>query len=100
MPSIPAGLIAWPAPTAADQPQDRCRIGEDLRRDFAEPGEQLSAVELRRIEPAQQGIVVQEEVVDPVLQRLRVGEVAHPDRAAADLVLVSRADAAAGGADL
>src|SRR5437763_273417 len=40
-----------------------------------------------------------EEIVDPVFKRARVGETADPHGAAADLVLVGRADAAAGRAD-
>ena len=41
---------------------------------------------------------MRQEAVDLVRQRVEIGEVHQPDRAAADLVLVSRADAAPGGA--
>ena len=36
---------------------------------------------------------------DLAVERFRLGEIDEPDRAAADLVLVGRADAAAGGSD-
>jgi hypothetical protein len=42
---------------------------------------------------------MRQQAVDLVRQRVEIGEVHQPDRAAADLVLVSRADAAPGGAD-
>ena len=41
-----------------------------------------------------------EQAIDLVVERIRVGEVHETDRAPGDLVLVSRADAALGGADL
>ena len=41
-----------------------------------------------------------EQAVDLAAERIRVGEVHEPDRAPGDLVLVSRTDAALGGADL
>ena len=40
-----------------------------------------------------------EQALDLAVEHLQVGEVHQPDRAAADLVLVGRPDAAAGGAD-
>ena len=40
------------------------------------------------------------EAVELRAELAEMGEVADPDRAAADLVLISRADAAPGGADL
>ena len=43
---------------------------------------------------------VRQQAIDLVRQRVEVGEVHQADGAAADLVLVGRADAAAGGADL
>ena len=83
-----------------EQPPHRRGIGQDFGRDLAQPGEQLGAVEFRRVEPAQQRVMVQQQIVDPVLERRRVGEVANPHRAAPDLVLIGRADAAPGGAEL
>src|SRR3954468_15382608 len=43
---------------------------------------------------------MQQQIVDSVFEGSWIGEIADPHRAAADLVLVGRADAAAGGADL
>ena len=87
------------APRLVEQPPDRRGVGQELRRDLAQPGQHVGAVELRRVEPAQQRVVVQQQIVDPVFERLRLGQIADPHRAAADLVLVGRADAAAGRAD-
>ena len=44
--------------------------------------------------------MVGEQAIDRVVQRVGIGEVHQADRAPGDLVLVSRADAALGGADL
>jgi hypothetical protein len=44
--------------------------------------------------------VVEQQLVDLLGQQGGLGEVAGPDGPAADLVLIGRADAAAGGADL
>ena len=55
--------------------------------------------DLLHAEAAAQRIVVREQPLDLAVQHLEVREVHQPDRAAADLVLVGRADAAAGGAD-
>jgi hypothetical protein len=44
--------------------------------------------------------VVQEQLVELALQQRRIGQIAQPEAAARHLVLVGRADAAAGGADL
>ena len=49
---------------------------------------------------APQRIVVGEQTLDLVVEHLRLGEVHEPDRAPRDLVLVGRADAALGRADL
>ena len=83
-----------------EQAPHRAGIGQDVRRDRGQRGEQLAAIDLGLAEPAQQRVVVQQRVVDAPFERLWIGEIAHPDRAAPDFVLVSRADAAAGGTDL
>ena len=49
--------------------------------------------------PAPQRIVVRQQPLDLAVERRQVGEVHQADRAAADLVLIGRADAAPGGAD-
>jgi hypothetical protein len=75
-------------------------IRQDLRRNRVQRGEQFAAIDLGRIEPAQQRVVVQQQVVHPLFERLRIGEVADPDGAAADLVFICGADAAPGRAEL
>ena len=50
-------------------------------------------------EAAAQGIVMDQESLDLAPERHGIGEVVDPDGAPADLVLVSRANAATGGAD-
>src|SRR6185437_5767242 len=70
-----------------------------LRRDGPQPADQLVAVDLGLIEPAQQRVVVQQELVNTLLERLRIGQVADPQRPPPDLVLIGRADAAAGRPD-
>ena len=63
-------------------------------------GHQRVLVDLGLAEAAPQRIVVHQDAVDLGPQRAEVLEVLHADGAAADLVLVGRADAAPGGADL
>ena len=58
------------------------------------------AVDRRLAEAGAQRVVVRAQAVELRLEIVEMGEVADADRAAADLVLVSRADAAPGGADL
>ena len=54
---------------------------------------------LLQIEAAAQRVVVRQQAVDLVRQRVEVGQIHQADGAAADLVLIGGADAAAGGAD-
>jgi hypothetical protein len=56
--------------------------------------------ELVETEAAAQGVVMREQPLDLLRQGREVGEVHEPDGTAADLVLVGRADAALGGANL
>ena len=58
-----------------------------------------AAVELLQAEAAAQRVVVRQQAVDLVRQGVEVGQIHQADGAAADLVLIGRADAAAGGAD-
>ena len=53
-----------------------------------------------RPRPRHSGVVMREQALDLVVERIGLGEVHQPDRAPADLVLVGRADAALGRADL
>ena len=71
-----------------------------IGRDLAQFGEQRCAIDRRLAEPGAQRVVMRAEPVELRIQRVEMRQIAHPDRAAADLVLVSRADAAPGGADL
>ncbi len=78
------------------------RLGErqQLRGEGQQPVEQIALLEGRGAEAAQQRVVMQQQLVELVGQRLRLGEVGDPDGAARHLVLVGGADAAPGGADL
>ncbi len=58
-----------------------------------------AAVDLFELEPAAQRIVVRQQPVDLVRQRIEIGEIHQPDRAAADLVFIGWADAATGRPD-
>ncbi len=78
----------------------RLGIGEHDVGNLAKVAEQALAVDRRFAEAGAERIVVRAQPLDLRPQRVEMGEVAHADRAAADLVLVSRADAAARGADL
>ena len=79
---------------------DRLGEGQQLGRQGGELGQQRLAVDLLDAEAAAQRVVVEQQLVDLGRQGVGVGEVADADRAARHLVLVGRADAAAGGADL
>ena len=62
--------------------------------------EQPLAVDRRLAEAGAQRVVMRAQAVEQRPQVVELGEVADADRAAADLVLVGRADAAPRGADL
>ena len=78
------------------------RLGElqheigDLAEVALEPG----AVDAGLAEAGAQRVVMGADAVELRPELAEMGEVADPDRAAADLVLIGRADAAPGGADL
>ncbi len=57
------------------------------------------ALEFGQVEAAAQRVVMRQQAVDLVGQRVGIGEIHQPDGAAADLVFIGRADAALGGAD-
>ncbi len=78
---------------------DRGRIGQDFRRDLGQLGDQLVGTVFGMPQAAAQRIVVVEDVLHPGLEGGGVGQVNDADSAAADLVLIGRADAAACGAD-
>ena len=68
--------------------------------DFGQVVEQTLAVDRRLAETGAECVVVRAQAVEQRSELPEMGEVAHPDRAAADLVLVGGADAAARRADL
>ena len=78
----------------------RLHMRQDARRQRQQPSSSACLLERLGAQAAQQRVVVQQQLVQLVGQRLRLGQVAHADGAAGDLVLVGRADAAARGADL
>ena len=78
----------------------RLRIFEHEGRDLAQFGEQLLAVDRLLFEPRAQRVVMRAQPVELRFEMVEMRQIAHADRAAADLVLVSRTDAAPGGADL
>ena len=82
-----------------EQPPHRVGVGQKLRRQPGQFVQNSAAVDFVQIEPAAQRVVMRQQPVDLVRQRIEIGEVHQPDRAAADLVLIGRPDAAPGGAD-
>ncbi len=79
---------------------DGLDVGRDLRRDLAQLRKQLRAVDLIGAHAAEQRVVMQQQRFDLRIQRGGIEQVADADGAARDLVLIGRADAAAGCADL
>ena len=81
---------------------DPDRPGElqDEVGDLAEVALEPRAVDRRLAEAGAQRVVMGAQPVELRPELAEMGEVADPDRAAADLVLIGRADAAPGGADL
>ena len=73
---------------------------QNLGRDRDQFGANGGAARRRQPETPAQGIMMGEQAIDLVVERIRIGEVHQPDRPPRDLVLVGRADAALGGADL
>ena len=89
-----------PRARLVQHPPHRLGEGQDEARDLAQLLDQRGAVDRRLAEAGSQRIVVGAEAVELRPELAEMGEIAHPNRAAADLVLIGRADAAAGGADL
>ena len=73
--------------------------GQHRWRDLVQLGDQRFAVDRRDAEADAQRVVVGEQPVELRADIVEMGKVADPQRAAAGLVLIRRADAAAGGAD-
>ena len=92
-------------------PVDRARLKADLSQiaefvlAFARPvwrevGLEAGAIDRRLAEAGAQVIMMRAQPVELRGERIEVRQVAHPDRAAANLVLISRADTAPRGPDL
>ena len=81
---------------APDRPRER----QDEVGDLGEVALQSLAVDGRLAEAGAQRVMVRAQPVEHRVEVVELRKVAHADRAAADLVLISGADAAAGGADL
>jgi hypothetical protein len=79
---------------------DRPRIRQHRPAISASSRHQPVAVDARLAEAGAQRIVMGADAVELRAELAEMGQVAHPDRAAADLVLIGRADAAPGRADL
>src|SRR5205823_13778089 len=62
--------------------------------------DELGGFDFRLAEAAPQSIMVGEQPLDLRSEGCEISEIIDPDRAPSDLVLVGRADAAPGGADL
>ena len=79
---------------------DGLGIRQDEVGDFAQFRHQGVAVNRRFAETGAQSVVMRGQTVDLRAEIVEMGEVADADGATADLVLISRADAATGSADL
>ena len=98
-PARPRTGCAAGAARLVEHAPDRAGIGQHLRRDLAQRARaaRRGRPRARRARAAARcGAAAARR---RVFERRRVGEIADPDRAAPDLVLIGRADAAAGGAD-
>src|SRR5205085_12147711 len=87
------------APLAAEQRPDGVHEWQHLRGDTHEVVVDGSARYLGQAEAAPQRVVMCEQSVDLAAQAFEIGEIHQADRAAPDLVLVGRTDAALGRAD-
>jgi hypothetical protein len=81
------------------QPPYRLGVRQQFRRKRQQTGQDLVTFEFGQVEAPAQRVVMRQQAVDLVGQRIGIGEIHQPDGAAADLVLIGRADAALGGAD-
>ena len=87
------------AALAVEQRPHRVHIGKHLRRKVGKVVIHRARIDLGHAEAAAQGVVMHQQALDLGAERRQVGKVHEADGAAADLVLVGRADAALGGAD-
>ena len=100
-PCAPSNRMRLPLPRAVvEVAPDRLARTAARNRRSRRVGLQPLAVDRRLAEAGAERVVVRAEPVEQRVEIVELGEVADPDRAAADLVFIGRADAAAGGADL
>ena len=88
------------APRFVEVAPDRAGEGQHEIGDRGEVAAEALAVDRRLAEAGAERVVVGAQAVELGVEFVQMGKVADADRAAADLVLIGRADAAAGGADL
>ena len=88
------------APRRVERRPGRPGEGEHEIGDFTQVALQPRPIDRRLAEAGAQRVVVGAKPVELRSQFAEISKVADPDRAAADLVLISGADAAPGGADL
>ncbi len=88
------------APGIVEERPHRFRIGEKLGRYLGKLRLKLTRLDFRLAEAAPQCIVMGKEPLDLGSEGGEVAKIVDADGAPADLVLVGRTDAAAGGADL
>ncbi len=87
------------APLDVEQRPDRIHVRQNLRRDRGEILVDRRTVEFRKPEATAQRIVMGKQPLDLWRQRRQIGQIHEPNGAPADFILISRADAAFGGAD-
>jgi hypothetical protein len=87
-------------PRLVQRQPDRPREGQHEPGNLAQVRLQRLAIDRRFPEARAQRVVMRAQAIELRIEPVDMGEVADADRAAADLVLISRADAAPGGADL
>jgi hypothetical protein len=87
-------------PRLVQRQPDRPREGQHEPGNLAQVRLQRLAIDRRFPEARAQRVVMRAQAIELRIELVDMGEVADADRAAADLVLISRADAAPGGADL
>ena len=99
-PCAPSNRMRLPSRRlSSSSDQTESMKGSTLRRDRREIVVDRLAGDLGQADAAAQRVVMRQQPVDLGAERRQVGQIHEADGAAADLVLVGRADAALGGAD-
>ena len=87
-------------PHLVQQAPGRAGKGQNLGGDVGQGFEEFRRIDLGQVKPPAKGLVVGQQAFDLAFKSLGIGKVRDADRPAADLVLIGRANAATGGADL